>query len=518
MSLDSDLKKTNFSKASTAAVVPIPVLACLLFYIGTLAATQTAYGMGFMTLRWYALGLLTLVSFVYWLFGRIPSKEGVKYRRDPFIVFVFLGATLLSATAGENYQFSGLKWGTQGMLILSCMVFLRRTLNTERLGDLLVPLKVLTLLLLGVSIVSPATSPAYDSPYFRGAMGDANSLGHVSAICALVYLQGAITARHQGWRLLQLAVGALAVTVLIRTGARSSMTAFMAGLILINLYSGLFRSLLAKAALFLLAAFIFASPMLQSKALLFLTKEERKNEGAMQMMTIERRIKTGLFSDTLFVTRERLWSEAWEGFTRRPLLGWGFGANADIPKEWSVRPTGIGLTRDITNDILFILEGSGLVGFLAYLGLMFSILRQSPTHQQLLLIRSSFRRGMLLAPTPANAQESISRNSSALWRGTDRPGKAAAANGQDDLTLSRAYAHSQTYILSVSLFVLFLLDGSAFSAGSLISAIFWISAGAASLARAKTLADERMNERVFVKGPKGFRFQGFKWKESNDRK
>jgi hypothetical protein len=37
------------------------------------------------------------------------------------------------------------------------------------------------------------------------------------------------------------------------------------------------------------------------------------------------------------------------------------------------------------------------------------------------------------------------------------------------------------YILSVSLIVLFLFDCSAFSAGSIISAIFWMSAGAAGL-------------------------------------
>ena len=80
----------------------------------------------------------------------------------------------------------------------------------------------------------------------------------------------------------------------------------------------------------------------------------------------------------------------------------------------------------------------------------------------------------------------------------------------DELKLSRAYAHSQMYILSVSLFVLFFFDGSAFSAGSLISSIFWITAGMANLTKKEATASERVNDRIPGKGFKGFSFQGSK--------
>jgi hypothetical protein len=67
------------------------------------------------------------------------------------------------------------------------------------------------------------------------------------------------------------------------------------------------------------------------------------------------------------------------------------------------------------------------------------------------------------------------------------------------------------YTLSVSLFVLFFFDGSAFSAGSLISAIFWISAGVASLIRKEAIANEQINPPE-LKGVRGSRIQGDKWK------
>jgi hypothetical protein len=181
----------------------------------------------------------------------------------------------------------------------------------------------------------------------------------------------------------------------------------------------------------------------------------------------------------------------------------------DIPDKWSIKPTAVGMTRDITNDMLFILEGSGLVGFLAYLALIFSILRQSPTRQELLLIRSSLRRRKGLFSIPADAKVSVSKNRPGLWPADGRPGKGAAGNSLDELSVSKAYVHLQMYILSVSLFALFLLDGSAFSAGSLISAIFWVSAGAANLTRTEVVASERI-DRPAMNGFKNSRGQEIK--------
>ena len=189
----------------------------------------------------------------------------------------------------------------------------------------------------------------------------------------------------------------------------------------------------------------------------------------------------GLSAKTVFSTRERLWSDAWEGFKRRPLLGWGFGAIADIPTDWSISPTSADLIRDVTNDMLFVLEGSGLVGFLAYLGLMISILRQSPTRQQISRLWRSRRIGMRAKRLLLSAYHSILKKSYTL--GQELIFQKGTENGIDSesIQLPLDHGHAIMYILSVSLIVLFLFDCSAFSAGSIISAIFWMSAGAAGL-------------------------------------
>jgi hypothetical protein len=489
--MSSEPKQVKAPKAGSLIAIPKPVLISLLFYLITLAATQSVYGYPFMSLRWVALGTFTLVSFVYWLFGRILWKRHVNSWSDPSIVFIYLGATLLSVSTAENYKFSGLRWATQGMLILSCMVFLRGAFNPEKIKDLLLPLKIIILGLLGISFLFPAPSTPYDNPYFRGAMGDSNSLGHVSAICALVYLYGAMTARKKSWRTIQFALTAFAILILIRSSARSSMLAFFIGFTLVNFYFGLSRSLLVKSAAFIFAALIFASPMLQSKAIQYLMKEEKKIENPTSIVVMKAYSKMGLLPQGVFATRQRLWSESWEGFMQRPFFGWGFGANANVPKEWAIGPTGTTLSRDITNDPLFILEGCGLVGFLGYLFLVLAILKQSPTPQEFLLLRERFRRASRFRPVILTSENALLKSQTTLARGFNDTKSNENQMIPNDLILSRVYVHAQMYILSVSLFVLFLVDGSAFSAGSLISALFWISAGMAGLMRIEARASEK---------------------------
>lgn len=509
MKMNSNPERVEYFRAKSLTTIPKPIFVSLLLYIGTLAAMQTVYGLELMTLRWVALGSLTFISFVYWLLGRIPQKGRMEYRRDPVMVFIYLGATLLSVATAENFEFSGLRWMTQGMLILSCMVFLRGTFNPERMGNILLPLKIISLTLLGVSILFPAPPTVYENPYFRGAMGDSNSFGHISAICALIYLQGSIKSRNRKWQILQIVAAAFAIIMLIRSGGRSSMVAFLVGLVLINYYFGLTRSLLAKSGVFIMAALILASPMLQSRAIEFITKERNRDNSPSQITGIEGYIKAGLLPAGVFATRERLWIEAWQGFVQRPFLGWGFGANADIPKEWSIGPTSFGLRGgDITNDVLFTLEGSGLVGFLAYLALMFSILRRSPTRQQILMARRRFRGETRLDLLPLTDHNSTSKRPTLSRQKPDLSLSDEDNNISENIEISIYYAHSQMYILCVSLFSLFFFDGSAFSAGSLFSALFWISAGAASLTKTEPVASERINHRV-MKGFKGSSGQGF---------
>lgn len=506
--MNYDRREGRLSKKLALVAIPTPVLISLLFYIVTLTATQTIYGLPFLSLRWVALGTLTVVSFIYWLLGRIPRKSEGDDRGNPIAVFVYLGATLLSVATAENYEFSGLRWMTQGMLILSCMVFLRGIFNPEKMEDLLLPLKVISLILLLISFVSPAPLNVYDNPYFRGAMGDSNSFGHVSAICALVYLLGAITAKKGSWRTVQSVLAALAIIMLIRSGARSSMAAFLAGFILISYYFGFTRSLLSKAVILLVVAFLVASPGLHEKIGSFMAKEGREGEKHSKAIALEMYLKSGILLGSVFATRERLWSEAWEGFLQRPVLGWGFGANANIPREWTLGPTGSYMTRDVTNDLLFALEGGGLVGFLGYLALMVSILKCSPTRQEILIIRKSVKKESDSSSMKWGYRFSHGKPSRSIPGEFAGPGRGGDNRNMEEWALSRAYVHSQMYILSVGLFVLFLFDGSAFSAGSLISAIFWISAGATNLTRREFAADERINHREFLRGVKGPRAQG----------
>jgi O-antigen ligase len=337
-------------------------------------------------------------------------------------------------------------------------------------------LKLVTAVLLFLSLLKPGHMTILDTSYFRGAMGDPNSLGHIAAICALIYLHGAVTGRTKWWRTVQLIVSSIGIVILLLSGARSSMTLFIVGMGLTNFYYGLtrslMRSLLAKSVILISIALIltFARPTLSalhSAAMNFITKDMYSSEG--------------LSAKTVFSTRERLWSDAWEGFKRRPLLGWGFGAIADIPTDWSISPTSADLIRDVTNDMLFTLEGSGLVGFLAYLGLMISILRQSPTRQQISRLWRSRRIGMRAKRLLLSAYHSILKKSYTL--GQELIFQKGTENGIDSesIQLPLDHGHAIMYILSVSLIVLFLFDCSAFSAGSIISAIFWMSGGAAGL-------------------------------------
>jgi O-antigen ligase len=362
------------------------------------------------------------------------------------------------------------------------MIFLRGSLGLETSNQVMFILKLMTATLLFLSILKPDHMVITDSSYFRGAMGDPNSLGHIAAICALIYLHGAVTGRMKWWRAVQLIVAIIGAVMLWLSGARSSMSMFLVGIGLINFYYGLmrslFRSLLAKSAVLILVALMLAlaSPIfsaLHSASMNFITKDMYSSEG--------------LSTKTVFSTRERLWSDAWEGFKRRPFLGWGFGAIADIPTDWSISPTSLDVVRDVTNDFLFTLEGSGLVGFAAYLGLILSILRQSPTGQQISRLRKSRRIGLRTKQMLLSAYYSILKKSYTLRQ--ERIFQKSAENRIDSesIPLPLDHSHAIMYILSVSMLVLFLSDCGAFSAGSVVSAIFWMSAGMAGLLHSEAI-------------------------------
>jgi O-antigen ligase len=478
--------------------MPFPILLSLLFYLGTLTVTQTAHGGRFMTLRWISLAGLTGIALLYWLMGRIPRRDPLENRGTPSMVWVYLLATLTTLAVAQNHAYSGLRWLTHAMLIVIFMFFLRGTLHSRGANQVIWVLKGVTLLLLVISFYFPAPRTLYDNPYFRGAMGDSNSLGHVAMLCALLFFHGAITLRKIQWRLIHLGVGLGATGILFFTWARSSMVAFLVAVALLNYFYGLTRSFLAKSLALLMVCFLLASPMIQSGILEFLAKDREGNEKerSSQILAVIKGdiFKKGPSFETVVETRTGLWSEAWAGFKQKPLLGWGFGANKDIAQEWSIHPSSAGLVRDVTNDLLLTLEGSGLIGGLAYLALMISIFKQSLTRRQVNRIRR-------------NRDERLPiREKHGPW--ADRKEKEAGRERKNLESIQEAkrdHQHAIFYILSISLFALFQTDGSAFSAGSLISAIFWVCAGAAGALRAEAVAAERLSNRAEERGRSPFK-------------
>jgi O-antigen ligase len=500
--------------------MPILILLSFLFYIGTLAITQTAHGGSFMSLRWIALAGLTGVSFIYWLLGRIPPLDAMGNRGAPSMSWVYLLATLASVALAQNYVYSGLRWLTHAMVIVTFMIFLRGTLHSRSAHQVIWILRGIVAVLLIGSFLFPAPRTVYDNPYFRGAMGDSNSLGHIAMLCALLYFHGGIVSSKTQWKLLQFGIALVATGILISSWARSSMVAFLVGLVLLNYFYGLTRSLPTKAMALLLVCFLLASPMIQSGILDFVAKdrEAKEQEQPSQVLAVIKGdiFKKGPSFETVVETRTHLWSEAWEGFKQKPFLGWGFGANKDIEPEWSILPTSAGLVRDVTNDLLLTLEGSGLIGFLAYLALLISIFKQSLTRKQVSRIRKCRREDFPASARMGQEKAEIlpdkRKSKEAVFSSSFKDGRGKP---EDFYPWSRDNQQAILYIISISLFALFLTDGSAFSAGSILAAIFWISAAGAGALRAEAVVSERRKIPIKEEAPKPassrFRLRNPKW-------
>ncbi|MCX5919576.1 MAG: hypothetical protein NTX30_23245 [Deltaproteobacteria bacterium] len=142
-----------------------------------------------------------------------------------------------------------------------------------------------------------------------------------------------------------------------------------------------------------------------------------------------------------------------------------------------------------------------MIGFLAYLALLISIFKQSLTRKQVSRIRkcrtedlpASARMGQEKAeilPDKRKSKEAVF--SSSFKKGRRKP--------EDFYPWSRDNQQAILYIISISLFALFLTDGSAFSAGSILAAIFWISAAGAGALRAEAVVAERLSSRVEERG------------------
>ena len=400
------------------------VFVSLICYLGALGATQTVYGSHFMNVRWVTLGILFIASGFYW-FSAKPYAHDPSDDKNNLFVLIYFAMTFLTILAAENPLFSGMKWISHVLMLLVFLVFLRQSLKASQVNLVMLFLKGTIITLLLASWVKPAWKvTSLDMQLYRGAFGSPNAMGQVAAIGALLLIHAVLTGRTQWLRCLEASGAALALWLTWSSGARSAIIAFLTGIVLMNYF---YRTRLSKKTIvitLLMTFLMVAMPDLPKNVRLVLLRGERTSES---------------FSEQIFKSRKEVWSAAWEGFQKRPFLGWGFGADDTMSKEWNVQFRAVGtVSRDNVNDTMIVLESTGIVGLMAYLLLILVALKQIPTwNQHWMLCQPSF---------------SI-------------PSK---------IDLSFYHAHAIAYILVTSLIVMVQFDNTALSAGNFVSVVLWL--------------------------------------------
>jgi O-antigen ligase len=289
--------------------------------------------------------------------------------------------------------------------------------------------------------MSPERSSG-DIELFRGAFGSPNSMGQVAAIGCLLFLHSFLTTKRGWLRRAEIIMACVAAWLVWSSGARSAMVAALTGLLLMNyFYPNKLRGKVFWAAL-LAGGLAFAVPEMPKAVTSFVLRGSSY---------------TKPFSEQIFTTRAPVWTAAWEGFKKRPLFGWGFGADDGIAKDWQPKFTAIGtVSRDSINDTLIVLESTGIVGLMAYILLVFLAIKQIPTRQERFLIRK-----MHGPPSPQKRGD-----------------------------LSAYHIHAIAFSIGISLFVTVQFDNTALSAGNFVSVTLWLCVALAGAIKSKVVAHE----------------------------
>jgi len=427
----------------------VATLLSLFFYIATLALALTWYGADLMNLRWLALSFVLLTSAFCWAF----SRQGKLYQReknDNMLVLVYLILTFMSVIVAENALFSGLRWVSHGMVIFTLLVLLKNSLTTEHAARILLFLKAVIFTLLLVSWLKPLMPGVKVGPdlvVYAGAFGSSNALGQVAAVGAVLYLHGCLTDKARWMRLAQGGMSCLAVWLMWAAGSRSALMAFLTSLVLMYyFYPRLVHGKVVLVVLLVTALMIAFSWV----------------PGKIQQVVLRSSNPVQNVSEQLLVTRKSVWEASWAGFQKRPLLGWGFGATSGIPKDWKVELKALGtIQRDAINDTLFVLEGTGVVGLVAYALLVVFTLRQMPTKKERRLL------GRIHSP----------------------PFRFGAFD------FSIYHLHAVAFILAVSLLLMVQFDNTALSAGNFVSVTLWLCVTLAGTACSKVRGVELLNQR-----------------------
>jgi O-antigen ligase len=439
------------------------VLVALVFYLGVLAIAQTVYGNAFMSMRWLALSTLLLTAGFYWYSARPLKHHGVG-SSGTVVVVVYLGTTLLTVLAAENPLFSGLKWVSHAAMIIIFLVFFWQSLNLKQVDQILSVLKCVVAILILLSWLKPMRPihSSGDIELVRGAFGSPNSMGQVAAVGCLLFIHSLMTGKIGWLRQAEIIMACVAAWLVWSSGARSAMVASITGLVLMSyLYPNKLRGKVLWITL-LTAGLALAVPDMPKAVTRFVL---RGNTG------------TTTFSEQIFTTRASVWAAAWEGFKKRPLLGWGFGADDGVSKQWEPRLTSIGLVyRDSINDTLITLESTGIVGLMAYILLIALAVKQIPTRQQRFLICK-----MHGPPFPQRRGD-----------------------------LSAYHVHAIAFIISTSLIVTVQFDNTALSAGNFVSVTLWLCVALAGAIKSKAVLYEsamaryqKLSKRVYTQPQQG---------------
>ena len=417
-------------------------------YIASLAVSLTWYGADLMNFRWLTLFIVVITSASYWTLAR-QGKLSRWEKRDNILVLTYLILTFTTVIAAENLLFSGLRWASHGLMIITLLILLKNSLTAERTVDILLFVKAVIAALLLVSWLKPLSPLAIlggGVEAYKGTFGSSNALGQVAAVGAILYLHGVFTDKAKWMCMSQGGMLGLAVWLMWLTGSRSALVAFLTGLTMMYyFYPKLVRGKVVVVVL-LAALLMMAFPWVPGK---------------IQQTVLRSSEPVHSLSEQLLRTRKSVWASAWSGFQRRPLFGWGFGATSDIPKEWTVELKALGtVTRDAVNDTLFALEGTGVVGLGAYALLVIFALRQIPTRRERHLLGRIYSRSRLKS-----------------------------------FDLSVYHLHAITFIVAASLLLMVQFDNTALSAGNFVSVTLWLCVTLAGTVRSKVMTDEVADQR-----------------------
>ncbi len=415
-----------------APVLSIWTQISLVGYLITLALTQTVYSSPFMNFRWAMLIALSAFSSMDLILAFRKGRFRTQGSKDQNLLIIYLLVTLGTVVYAENWIFSAMRWSSHAVMLVVFMIILPRLITVRQIGRVLFFIKCLLAAMVVISWLFPAPDTVLmRGTLYKGAMGNANTMGHIAFMTALLFFQVFITSKSAPVRYLSGGLAAAAALTVWHSGARSSMVALSLGVLLFFFYYRREIGRLFLAGLLFSGLCMVAFPELPGELIRFAVKSD-PYKSSEAVSPIHSRIP--------------VWSAAYEGFKERPLAGWGFGADNKISAQWDIKLTAIGtVERDAVNDFLFMLEGCGILGLGAYLLLILLVLRQRPKWNQVSVLQRFSRIGK--------------KNS-----------RLTEIN----------HMHAVLFILSACLLVLNQFDNSALSAGNLISVTLWLSAGCAA--------------------------------------